>query len=773
MAGRIEDNENLIKQVDNIYIDPASSFSSKDVSPTDMDSARWRDSLYLGLITPQKFNDNEPATYAFDPKHPQLPQPVDNPGPDPFSPQWQAETHKYFKDQVKVLILKELGLKPGDDIPDKVDARVSKIFKALASGQAESLSAKDKAIASAATAETQAAWSLPASWVVGSKEKLDWTPVKEVVTPPAGIDLRELNKAYLSENIDEVLDAVDQAIKTTGDWVKENFPDNAPYLLDMLKMVSDALRGLKQILREVQMAENEITTRVSQGKISEINLQSLINEATQKITEELMLKQEEARKSADTIKIVSLVVSALVLAVSVLAIPFTGGSSVAIAAAIVGAFMMAYTVTDTCTGCTEKMVNAINKALEGIEEPWQTVTKAIIIVTLITIIAVASVYSGGGAAVAATSQIALQVAKSATLQLIMQFTIMMLIASNLIPEFVIDNIKKSGTKLDQDAEMAVKIAVMVVLLMGILIGTTVGVRGAASSISNAAKGAYQMATNLSATLQDLKEAITSGLRMAAQQILDLIKACMDMLISLKNSLQDLVKSVGSAASQVSATITDNLKRVMEMATQLKNYLTSPQFTQDVKNIAAAAVEAAKNAPGTIKDAVLNAPGAAVHASRVALDNAIALCHRIVERLGNMLEAIKEASLAAGRHMKETFNYYFVYKPEMAEDMQQKMALVTSRMKMALEEAKLGTDIAYGIMNGLQGVEMAKLIKEGGLTKEAKERLEALIKVFENLFNMMTQDVVNVEEEMIKSLDKALEALYSSQTEVFTRASQKM
>ncbi len=587
---------------------PTSTQASKAAISADFQVFEGTDNFDIGTTVTQQFASMQPrGIYQADPHRPKLtiePDPDGLTGPQPYEPDSQIAIKNFFKDRLRELLRKkETGIQAatvqvmedsltkeikekeadksntpknqsakgaaekeegeGPELPlPQVEKEVTLIVSSVISGKIATLSESQKKLAVETTKETQEAWGLPASWSVGSHQKLDWTPIKKV-DPPVNIDLAR--KEFLAANMTELLEAMQKAGQKVIDSLSSVEHIRIP-VADLIQVISQAIRGLKEALRNLQMKESDTSIKLSDAKFGAIkDRENSINDQIEKNKEisETRAKQEEKAKTA---KIVSCIVSVIATIVGAILLPFTAGMSTAliIAGIAVAAAMTAYTIVDATFNVTTKLLTAFNKCLEGMfpgeENNWKrTLVKAAIIACVVAILVVAVVATGGGAAANIATQTASQIAKTAVLetlkQLSLQAIMITIMSSNIIPELFSTALIESGVlnREDKEGKMWAEMAMMAVTMLTMMAIVATGGKGVGSikeigkgisegaksvgrTIANTLKSMVEILTDLKSSLAKLGEGIQ-------QLIQTLIKMLSSLLNAIKNAPRDLV--VGS------------------------------------------------------------------------------------------------------------------------------------------------------------------------------------------------------------------------------------
>lgn len=381
-----------------------------------------------------------------------------------------------------------------------------------------------------------------------------------VVNDPTTISTQVLT------NIDQVL----ADLQSAGASVQASLgSDNAGRILiqDFLKAVGEAIQGLKEQLRQLQVIDAQTSQKTENAKFDAIAGRQDQSAAMEKSNEEMRQKQEKMRQTNLAMKIVGPILAAIsTIASTVLAVVTFGAAAPLIAASVlIGVAMVAYSIADSVANITSKAVDGFNKWIEGMvtvpphtEAEQKAVKFAIIAAAAIVLAGVIAltVAAGGGGSAAATlvSETATLTTKEILLQSVKQVAIQMLImivmSSNAVPELITASLKQAN--ISKDGQQAAQIASMVIMMLVMMLAMGKASGGSTGSVGDFFKGAGSTIKSSFETVSTgIKNAIDRGVKetasIVAQQIMDSIKetmqAIMDMLKNLKNLPQGIIDDV--------------------------------------------------------------------------------------------------------------------------------------------------------------------------------------------------------------------------------------
>jgi len=500
------------------------------------------------FISTQRWGKNE---YQADPSRPvlQMPDPEGGTAPTPFEPAWQKAVNKFFQDRVRENVIKKYK----EESPESQ----KQIIQSLLNGDFESLDKEKQEIVEKATTETQTAWSLPKSWSLGTQKASNWTPIKADVVPPVSVE--ESRKEVLTENLVQLATSMETASLKVENALPPNDPKRIP-VGELIKIIAQAISDLKSLLQTMQIRDAEISTKMSKFKYEQISdrTEEIANIA--KKQGDIRKAQSKQEKTAKIMKIVAPCISGLVILIGCVATAFTGPAGIAVvyAGIAVGTLMLGYTIADGELNLTSQAIEAFNSSMDDRfknDPVGKDITKAFILIAVLTLLLAAIMASGGAAAptigteaAAQTStQVSIQVAKEMVKQMTIQVAIMFIMASNIVPELVCDAIINCGfvNKDDEKTLMIIQTIIMaltMILVIGMIskFGVNNTAEGGASTGAKVADKSAKAAADAEKAAAATK-ASTESLKESNTKILDAIK---QILSDLKDSLNPMTAGRG-------------------------------------------------------------------------------------------------------------------------------------------------------------------------------------------------------------------------------------
>lgn len=465
----------------------------------------------------------------------------------PYDAQKQAEINAQYDQNVQAAFNTFIA----QASPPLTADQITLLKTAISTGKVSSqiVDAFNAITKSAATA-TQKTYGLSETWYKETPSLDDWKPINLGVVTPEAVN-KERGQLLLS-NVETILNNLDKI----GDKIRADLPPNDPNnvtMSDFKAVITTAILALKDELRRIQLADAEKSKSTEQLKMDAVDArQKRLEESIEK-QKEAERKQKKAEKVSLVMKIVGPIVAAVATIVGAALAIFTFGASTAliVAGIAVGAAMTAYAIVDSATGCTQKIVQAVNKwmAESFPDNPtMQKLMKALLttaVVAVLVAVIVASVFTGGSGA-----SFAVQVIKEVAKQMAIQALIMTIMASNSIPEVFGVILKAAGVneKDSQIAEIIMMIVTMITVMLAMAAGGKIG-----ETIKDAASGIQQLPGKLLSTLKNIggtiKQAMTAeeasleqGLTVAINKLKELIKEYLEMLAALPGN-------IGQAARQ--------------------------------------------------------------------------------------------------------------------------------------------------------------------------------------------------------------------------------
>jgi len=137
--------------------------------------------------------------------------------------------------------------------------------------------------------------------------------------------------------------------------------------------------------------------------------------------------------------------------------------------------------------------------------------------------------------------------------------------------------------------------------------------------------------------------------------------------------------------------------------------------------------------------------------------------QIIDALMRMLKALLAPLKDIGRSVAS-----FVTDFKNITDRKEIAGVVLEKLSTLLKLAGLSTEVATGIIVGVLGLEISKLLKDLGAIEKAEELIQMLIKLFDKLLNSL-QDNLGKMAEWTKSLQQALNSTYATKEQISAKA----
>lgn len=287
--------------------------------------------------------------------------------------------------------------------------------------------------------------------------------------PPVSSSAVEDPKLYNAEQLEVFKQSVMQIIDSTEKAATKTAQDlgTDKSYIDIYSHLLEVLTWMKEVLATVQVPTSERSEEIYKSKIdqADMGMKSAL------LSIQKSIEEAKEKSKGGPFEWLSVGLSALAVVVAIAAAVVTGGGSLAIVALVVSSVMLAYTVSDKMgAGITESIVKAIQDMSPALQAIVLTVLVAVIVAVMCT--------SLGAGAVGAS-----EIALGAGEQIALQFSIQMLLASQVIPNLVIEAC--IGMGLDpKDTETINTIKLIVSIVSTIVLTLVVGVK-----MARAAKGA--------------------------------------------------------------------------------------------------------------------------------------------------------------------------------------------------------------------------------------------------------------------------------------------
>lgn len=507
----------------------------------------------------------------------------------PYNDAKQAEINNYYDKAVTDAFNQYVAQAK----PPLAQNQIDTLKKALSDGKAP-LELEDafKAITKTAASATQQTYGLSETWYKGTISMDDWKPINIGPLAPAAVNRTQVED--IISNLNDYLTGLEEAAKKISEGLEPNSTEQVA-MDEFRRVISAAIQELKAVLREIQLADAEVSKDKMQSKLDAV--MARLNELTKDIQDriEAEKKQAKAQKVSTVMKIVGPIVAALATIVGAALAIFTFGASLAIVVAgiAIGTAMTAYAIADSVTGCTAKLMTIVNEALEKAYPDNPAIQKAIkfaVVLAIVLVMVAIIIVSGGGAAGSIASSTAVQIAKEVAKQLAIQILIMAVMASNALPELFGAVLKACGVseKDSQIAEIIMMVITLILLMVAVLAGGKAGAGGAAKVTDEAA-----------ATVKDgVTQGVKQGAETTSMTVKEQLKAAMqkvsDMIAELGNKLKN-APNVPKATQEFFKDFLEGFKNIG------KGFRNLPKAIEEASQIrkGAMALTEAENLRGTL------------------------------------------------------------------------------------------------------------------------------------------------------------------------------
>ena len=653
-----------------------------------------------------------------------------------------------------------------------------------------------------ATQEIQHTYGLPESWQAQSVNPEDWTPIYLGTLAPSAV-----NKARGEVLLGNVADLTTDFEKA-GNRLAAQLPPNSPHevtLREFSRVIAKAIQDLKKMLSEIQLDEAEQSKQAQQSKWDNIEAKTEKLHKDIEKRKEAERKQRQGHKVSVAMKIAGPIIAALstiagaALAICTLGIGTPASAALIIAGVTVGTAMMAYSVADSVTGCTQDLMTAFNDLMEKAfpnNELAQKLLKAAIITVVVAALIAAIVLSGGGSAASVGSSLSSQVAQQTIKSLSTQLIVMSIMSSNALPELFGEILRSAG--VDKNTSQVWEIVMMAVTMVAVMAAVACGGKptGALESVKQGALAAGStaqgIAENALVALNKLIAQLKQGLQTAVDEMIamlqNMLKQLQANLLSLGDTLSKLPQSLGTS-------IRNGIDQVQNAARQLMELIQNPPMMREAflealetarRQLATALEtlsEALSDAATSTKDAMVRGgrmtldelQNAATKVEQMALKAATTLAKEGSQGAQDVLDGFKEISRGLKQFL-EAFKTSLAMRSgaltaeqlevaEVALKQQSRSALMATQRVLQLTPELLY--MADGINRGILGIQVANLLKETGRLKEAIELLENTIQLLDKLLNSI-QNVINNAGDFMTSLQGALNHFYKEWSRLATQ-----
>ncbi len=639
-----------------------------------------------------------------------------------------------------------------------------------------------QAITKAARKETQKTYGLSESWYKDTPNTDDWKPINLSPLAPAAVNQTQAEQ--LLSNINDYALTLDQVAERLS---KDLGPEQQVSMDEFRSAISKAIQYLKSVLRDIQLKDNEVSADVIKNKLEEADarfkeLQKSIDEKR-----EAERKQEKAKKTSFILKIVGPIVAALSTIVGAALAIFTFGASTAliVAGIAVGIALTTYSIVDSATGCTSKLMEVINDSLKEAfpnDPVMQKVIKFTAMVAIVLVLIFIIVITAGGGAASIGSSVAAQIAKETVKQLMIQLIIMTIMTSNAIPELLGEILKAKG--IDEKSSKIAEIVMMAITMLVIIASVIVGGKGVSATAKGISEGFMSGVRSVKEFMTRVSQMIKTAIDEIRQGVIETLKATLKLLQKLLENLSRGVTSMVEAAKNLPNTIfaalknaaqtvkdaikaineqIQNLYKVKELTPQLRTSI-SASFAAAAENLEAAFKalrDAMERAFRAAQEAATTAKDAAISSAKVTIEEVKASMQRVSEMTMQQLAKLKDVPGAIGEEAKnvalgfKTIGRGIKNIPKVMQEAQQLRRgaeagipqaqleqIASSQLKHAqeglaatqkvLRMTEHSLNFSNGVIQGVVGMQVARLTESAGDHMEAAAMIQAIIDLFEKL-----------------------------------------
>lgn len=743
-------------------------------------------------------------------QHPTLviPDPEGHTGPQPFDSTWQKAVHKDFKERVKENLLKkikatEAPIAPQDQakkdvekgtseavttpqerpsresreegarpelVPPEVEVRATTIIQVVMSGKTEKLSKEDREIAVRATEQTQKTWGLPETWSLGSKSITDWTPI---AVSEISINLEPARREVLAENIVVLLTSLDKASQNVTESLPADHPDSQS-VQDLTRVIAKALRDLKGVLRDIQKQEADLLKKMSDVRLGE--LESKFKEIGDNINKMIEAAAQRAKQAeiSKVMQIVAPVVSALIIAAGMIALPFTAGASSAliIAGLAVSTLMLTYTVLDAQFELTSQFSEWVSTKLDTLFPGAKYVFLAMLALILIAAICVSGGTAAGSVISGITTQAVKQAAFLAAKQLTIQLSMMAIMSSNILPELGIKALIELKV-IDENDERSKIIATAIISgVLTIVMSAAVakaaaagGATGIIAGIKETVKSVGETLSNIGRTIANILKAIAEGMKTAISELKEMVKSLARMLAQLGTYIVNAIKELPAKAQQAG-------RQLLELVNRLRDTITAGNFLQQLTEEVRAGGRAIVNSLERLGQQIADAGQAFLRELQQAYLSVEGKLVAATERaVAAMIAAGKEA-VEYLENIRKGFVVSFI-KPFLEADRSNWKSFIGPIAQVAgetLKIGKLGMEITKGFVMAKISFELQHILEEIGEKEKAIAIRDTIIKFWKTIEESINSGIAS-DNEWLANVGEALDNVFASARQTVSRATQ--
>ena len=658
--------------------------------------------------------------------------------------------------------------------PQLTSEQVEMIVSAYATGKVPSSIAEHfEAVSKIATEEVQIKFGLPNTWFKGTTNLEDLKPVNLGIATPVAINKARAD--FVLGNVEQMINDISTAVQKVLGKLPPDDPSKLA-LRDYQTVIAQAIRDLKAILREIQIkdAEKSKDIEVNRASMTETRDAALAEDI--KKQKEIQQQQEKANRLGFLMKIIGPIIAAVCTIIGALLAVFTFGASTAliVAGVAVGVAMTAYSVVDSFTGCTAKIVQAVNDALKNRfpdDEVLQKVVKWLIMSAVIIVLIIAVVFTGGGAAASIASQTAAQVAKSVVMeaikQLSLQVMVMTVMASNAVPELLGAILKAHGVDKDTSKvlEMVMMMIQMVVVMAAMVKAGGAGATSAAKTGTAAGIGVVetvkQIGNQILTTAKELMARMKEGAEEAVKALVQFIKELINKLVALAKEIPVAIKGafeeIVSAASSLLKAINEG-RGVEFIGAAVK------RFGEALKEFARMTATQLEKVMEESIEILKKVGGKALETLKETGDGFAELGRGLRDIL-RIRSTWKELAELQGLATKSAEQLKKI--EQLTKDVQSYATKGQTSLNKTIQLTQETIGIADGITQGYYGLEIAKLLRQVGELNKAEELLEAIIAQLNKLLQSLST-AMDSNMEALKGLNQFLTNFWASQSEMSSK-----
>lgn len=766
----------------------------KQIDQIDVALSKPKDTLEPAGLTLVQFAPK--TTYDASAQSPELPlpDPDGQTGPQPYG---MAEQRLIKQNLSKQLLdkLKATSLSPEQQ---------QELYNAILNGEKISdpaLAQTAKAITDDVEKSIRQEAHLPASWTILSTSPSDWVPVAMgpndsvgIMTPAA---VNQARAGLILSNAEDQMTAIQKAMQN----VLKTLPPNDPAQItgrNYIAVIAEAISALKAALRDIQLNDAQKSKDIENARA---NLTDLREKALQEDVDkqkEMQHKQAKAHRWSFAMKIIGPTIAALATIVGAALAIFTFGASTAliVAGIAVGVAMTAYSIVDSATGCTSKLMKVVNDFLAS-KFPNEEVQKLIKIIAVTLIVAILAIVTAGAGAGSVAAQAAGQVTKQIAMEVIKQLSIQMIImtimSSNAIPEMLGAILKANGVddKTNQVWQMIVMGITLVVSMIAIAKAAPTGEATTASTSVLASIRAIgeEIVSGTLNLLNKLKE----GVQTAVEEMVKLLNALLKQLTNLAKgvpeALQTVYQNLVSAASALVKAVTEGqtVEIIKDMLNQFKNALSEFSAATTLKKMMEEATEILVKAGVKTKEYLAQlaegffAIGRDLRNIRdtigvfriykelqATLENAENLPRdQLIEKLRTILKTVIKEEEFKALKPEETI----AKATDTLDNLKQRTTqLQISGMRGISKSLQITSgviDFADAMAQGIMGLQLYHMLKQLGDVRKAEELLQAIIDQLNKLLLSLGSDE-DANAEALKGANKFLTDFIKGQEELATK-----